>query len=307
MNATVISELLTATIRIATPLLFAALGGLLSECAGTFAVGTEGMMLAGAFSGAVVAFTTHLAGAGLLASAVAGASLGGVVGLATTRFHTDHMVTGLAVNTLAYGLTSFLLRGLFGGQAPVIALPTLKPIPIPGLASLPGVGPVLFNQPGLTYVAFGLAAALHVGLSRTRLGLTLRAIGENPTAAFSLGLEPSAWRVAAVVAGGALAGLGGAVLSQQELGTFTDGMTHGRGFIALAAIVVGRWKPLTTALGCLLFGATSALALNIQGWGLPLSSYVLQMTPYLMALVVLSGLGHRVRMPAAIGTAFLRD
>jgi ABC-type uncharacterized transport system permease subunit len=190
VNATVISELLTATIRIATPLLFAALGGLLSECAGTFAVGTEGIMLVGAFSGAVITFTTHLAGVGLLASALTGAGLGGVVGLATTRFRTDHMVTGLAVNILAYGLTSFLLRGLFGGQAPVIALPTLGPVPVPGLVSLPGIGPVVFDQPALTYAAFGLAAALHVGLSHTRPDLTLRAIGENPAAAFSLGLDP---------------------------------------------------------------------------------------------------------------------
>ncbi|MBV9491153.1 MAG: ABC transporter permease [Verrucomicrobia bacterium] len=307
MNPQVIIELLAATIRIATPLLFVALGGLLSECAGTFAVGIEGMMLTGAFSGAVATFVTHQLGIGLVASALAGSALAALVGIATARFRADQMVTGLAVNILAFGLTSFLLRGLFGGQAPIITLPTLQPVALPGLAWLPIIGPVLFDQPALTYAGFTLVSALHFFLTRAHAGLTLRAVGENPTAAFSLGIDPFRWRIGAIMAGGALAGLGGAVLSLQELGTFTDGMTHGRGFIALAAIVVGRWKPVTTALGCLLFGATAALALNMQGWGLPLSSYVLQMAPYVMALAVLGGLGRASRMPAALGKAFTRD
>ena len=142
---------------------------------------------------------------------------------------------------------------------------------------------------------------------RTRAGLALRAVGENPSAAFSVGTDPIRVRVAAIVVCGALAGLGGAVLSLQELGTFTDGMTHGRGFIALAAIIVGRWMPFRVMLGCLLFGAASALALNIQGWGLPVSSYVIQMTPYLIALAVLCGIGRRAKMPAAIGRSFTRS
>ncbi len=307
MSPAVLAELAGATLRIATPLLFAALGGLLSECAGTFAVGTEGMMLAGAFAGAVVSLTTHQAWAGLLASALAGAALGAVAGFATARFRTDHMVTGLSVNILSYGLTSFLLRGLFAGQTPVIALPRLAPLPLPVLSAVPGVGPVLFQQPALTYAAFAMALVIHIFLGRTRAGLTLRAVGENPAAAFAAGIRPLRWRLGAVVAGGALAGIGGAVLSLQELGTFTDGMTHGRGFIALAAIVVGRWRPLPTVGGALLFAGTAAVALDVQGWNLPLSSYLLQMTPYLMALAVLGGLGRSVRMPAAIGQPFPPD
>ena len=307
MDTTVLIELLTASVRIATPLLFAALGGVLSENAGTFAVGLEGMMLMGAFGGAVTTFVTKNVAAGLLASAICGAALGVVVALATAKFRADQMVTGLAVNILAFGLTSFLLRGLFGGRAPVIVLSTLRPLAVPFLSRLPVVGEVLFRQPALTYAAFILVIPIHFFLLKTRAGLTLRAVGENPAAAFSVGTDPIRVRMAAIIVGGAFAGLGGAVLSLQEIGTFTDGMTNGRGFIALAAIIVGRWMPFRVMLGCLLFGAASAVALNIQGWGLPVSSYIIQMTPYLIALAVLCGVGRAARMPAAIGKPFTRS
>ncbi|MBV8418071.1 MAG: ABC transporter permease, partial [Verrucomicrobia bacterium] len=147
MDATVLIELLSATVRIATPLLFVALGGLLSERAGTFAVGVEGMMLTGAFGGAITAFASRSLSAGLLASALSGAAIAAIIALATARFRADHMVTGLAANILAIGLTSFLLRGLFGGKTPVIVLPTLRPLAVPFLSGLPIVGQVLFDQP----------------------------------------------------------------------------------------------------------------------------------------------------------------
>jgi simple sugar transport system permease protein len=303
MDGVAIVEFLAASIRIATPLLFGALGGLLSERAGTFAVGIEGMMLAGAFGGAVTTLLTADTGTGLAVSAGSGAAAGLVVAVATAKFRADHMVTGLALNILVIGLTSFLLRGLFGGQAPVIQLPTLKAFPIPYLADLPGIGRVLFQQPALTYAGLALTLAISVLLTKTRTGLMLRAVGENPEAAFAAGSNPVRVRMAAIVAGGALAGLGGAVLSLQEVGT----MTNGRGFIALAAIIVGRWMPFATLLGCLLFGGVAALELRVQGWDLPVSSYVIQMTPYLAALAVLAGIGRGARLPAAIGTAFTRN
>jgi simple sugar transport system permease protein len=159
----------------------------------------------------------------------------------------------------------------------------------------------------LTYAGLALTLAISVLLTKTRTGLMLRAVGENPEAAFAAGSDPVRVRMAAIVAGGALAGLGGAVLSLQEVGTFTDGMTNGRGFIALAAIIVGRWMPFATLLGCLLFGGVAALELRVQGWDLPVSSYVIQMTPYLAALAVLAGIGRGARLPAAIGTAFTRN
>jgi general nucleoside transport system permease protein len=307
MNYAVIIELLSASIRIATPLLLVALGGVISETGGTFAVGVEGMMLGGAFGGAVSVLVTQNILVGLLASMISGVLLAAIVAVATVRFRTDHMVTGLAVNILALGMTSFLLRGLFGGKTPVMVLPTIGTLRIPWLCNLPVAGPILFNEPLMTYLAFFLVIPVHLFLRRTRAGLTLRAVGENPSAAFSVGANPERIRALAVMVCGAFAGLGGAVLSLQELGTFTDGMTNGRGFLALAAIIVGRWIPFRVMGGCLLIGAASALALNIQGWGLPMSSYVIQMTPYLIALAVLCGIGRKARMPAAIGKAFLRS
>jgi general nucleoside transport system permease protein len=301
-------EFLAASLRIATPLLFAALGGILSERAGIFAVGLEGMMLAGAFAGVVATFGTGMVLAGLLASVAGGMLLAAVVAAATTRFRADQMVTGLAVNVLALGLTSFLLRG-FGarGEAPIIRVATLPPLPVPWLADLPLVGPLLFRQPALTYLAVMLTVAVFVFLVRTRPGLTLRAVGENPTAVFAVGGDPARVRVIAVVAAGAFAGLGGAVLSLQQVGTFTDGMTHGRGYLALAAIIVGRWMPGGALVGCLVFGAADALQLRVQAIHLPVSSYVIQMLPYVVSLAVLAGLGRTARMPAAIGAPFVRE
>ncbi len=306
MDLAALTELLSATLRIATPLMFAALGGLLSERAGTFAVGIEGMMLAGAFGGALAALATGSTAMGLLVSLLAGTALALVVAIATTRFRADQMVTGLAVNILSLGLTSFLLRGLFGGRTPVIRLPTLPAWPVPLLSEIPLLGPVLFRQPLLVYAGFLLVIPVAVFLGKTRTGLMLRAVGENPEAAFAVGTNPQTVRILAILAGGAFAGLGGAVLSLQEVGTFTDGMTNGLGFIALAAIIVGRWNPFGAMAGCLLFGAVAALESRIQGWGLPVSSYVVQMVPYLVALALLAGIGRSARMPGAIGVPFVR-
>ena len=304
----VVAELLAAALRIATPLLFAALGGILSERAGVFAVGLEGMMLTGAFAGVIATHSLGHAGLGLMASAVGGALLAAVVAIATGRCRADQMVSGLAANILALGLTSFLLRGLFGrGEAPIVRVTPLSPIPIPVLADIPVVGPLLFRQPALTYVGLALVVVMLVALHRTRAGLTLRAVGENPAAAFASGADPVRVRYLAVIGAGALAGVGGAVLSLQQVGTFTDGMTNGRGYLALAAIIVGRWSPGGALVGCLLFGAADALQLRVQGLRLPFSSYVIQMLPYVVSLAVLAGLGRSARLPAAIGIPFLRE
>jgi simple sugar transport system permease protein len=301
------AEILAAALRIATPLLFAALGGIISERAGVFGVGLEGMMLAGAFAAVIATHVAGNAGVGLLASALGGAMLAAVVAVATVRCFADQMVTGLAVNILALGLTSFLLRGLFGrGAAPTIRVTPLAPLPLPGLGDVPLLGPLLFRQPVLTYVGVLLVVTTFVLLHRTRAGLTLRAVGENPTAAFAGGASPLRVRTLAVIAGGAMAGIGGAVLSLQQVGTFTDGMTNGRGYLALAAIIVGRWSPAGALVACLLFGATDALQLRVQGLRLPVSSYVIQMLPYVVSLAVLAGLGRGARLPAAIGTPFVR-
>lgn len=308
MDAALMVDFLSATVRIATPLLMAAMGGILIERSGTFAVGLEGMMLGGAFCSVVGAFLSGSVATGLLAACFGGLFFGLIIAVATTRFDTEHMVTGLAANLLALGLTSFILRTVVGGgRAPVIHIPLLQPVPVPLLADIPVLGPLLFRQPPLTYLAFLGVIAVAIYLRRTRSGLVLSASGESPLAVFAAGTDPIRVRFVALLAGGAIAGLAGAVLSLQQIGTFTDGMTGGRGYMALAAVIVGRWLPLGTLAGCILFGATEAMQLRVQAFNLPVSSYVIQMVPYLAALLVLAGLGRTARLPAAIGQTFRRD
>ena len=295
-------DFLAATIRIATPLLLAALGGILSERAGVFAVGLEGMMLAGAFAATLGAWALQSAGAGIVAAIVGGALVGAMVAAVTVRLRADNMVTGLAANILVAGLTSFLLRAAGqGGRPPAIHLAPLEAWPVPLLADIPVLGRLLFDHPPLTYLAAIGCVAMALFLGRTQAGLTLRATGENPEAVFAAGASPARVRMLAVAACGGIAGLGGAVLSLQQVGTFTDGMTGGRGYLALASLIVGRWTPGGAALACLVFGAADAFGLRLQTFGLPASSYVLQMAPYVIALVVLAGLGRTTRLPAAIG------
>jgi general nucleoside transport system permease protein len=301
-------EFLAASIRIATPLLLAALGGILSERAGVFAVGLEGMMLAGAFAATIGAWAFGDAGMGIVLALVGGATIGLAVAIVAVRFRADNMVTGLAVNILSLGLTSYLMRILSGGGQPVAIHLTLLPaLPIPGLADIPVLGPLLFTQPPLTYLTIIGCAALTLFLRRTQAGLTLRATGENPEAVFASGANPLLVRMFAVVACGAVAGLGGAVLSLQQVGTFTDGMTSGRGYLALAALIVGRWTPWGAAAACLVFGAAEAFELRLQSFGVPVSSYIVQMAPYLIALAVLAGIGRSSRLPAAIGQPLHRE
>ncbi len=295
-------DFLAAAIRIATPLLLAALGGILSERAGVFAVGLEGMMLAGAFAAAVTAWAADNFAAGILASIAGGALVGVMVAIVTVRMRADNMVTGLAVNILVAGLTSFLARSAGqGGRPASIHLTPLAAWPIPGLSDLPILGPLLFDHPPLTYLAIVACVLMTLFLGRTQIGLTLRATGENPEAVFASGGNPKLVRMLAVIACGGIAGLGGAVLTLQQVGTFTDNMTGGRGYLALASLIVGRWTPVGAAAACLVFGAADAFGLRMQTFGLPASSYVLQMAPYLIALLVLASLGRATRLPASIG------
>jgi simple sugar transport system permease protein len=301
-------DFLAAAIRIATPLLLAALGGILSERAGVFAVGLEGMMLMGAFAAVVGAWSSDSALVGIVLALLGGAAIGLVVAVVAVRCRADNMVTGLTTNILALGLTSYLLRVLAGGGRPIaIHLSPLAAWRVPGLADLPVIGPLLFVQPPLTYLAALGCVALTLFLRRTQAGLTLRATGENPEAVFASGVEPLRVRLLAVVACGAIAGLGGAVLSLQQVGTFTDGMTGGRGYLALASLIVARWNPLAAAAACLVFGAAEAFELRLQGFGVPVSSYIVQMAPYLIALAVLAGLGRSTKLPAAIGQPLQYD
>eukprot|EP01037_Dinobryon_pediforme_P010664 gene10664-10736_t len=289
-------------------MLFAALGGILSERAGVFAVGLEGMMLAGAFSATIGAFATGSPFAGALLAMAGGALIGCVVAIVAVKYRADNMVAGLAVNILALGLTSYLMR-IFsgGGKSVAIHLNVLQAWPVPFLSEIPLVGPLLFMHPPLTYLSVVGCSLLSFFIRKTQAGLTLRATGENPEAVFASGTDPMMVRILAVIACGAIAGLGGAVLSLQQVGTFTDGMTSGRGYLALAALIVGRWTTWKVAAACLVFGAAEALEVRLPSLGVPISSYLVQMTPYLIALAVLAGIGQSTMLPAAIGRPLNRD
>lgn len=292
-------ELAAAAVRIATPLLIGAMGAILSERAGTFAVSLEGQMLAGALA-AVLAAAVAGPAAGAAAAMLAGMAVAGLVAFATGRFRADHMVAGIAANLLVLGLTSFLFR-LAGGGRGALRVPLLGPLSAAGLAELPVIGPALLAHPPLTWLGLALVPATGLLLARSALGLGLRAAGENPAAAIAAGLDPRRARALAAIAGGALGGLAGAALALQQVGSFTDGMTSGRGFLALAAVIVGRWQPGATLVACLAFGLAEALQLRAQAFALPVSSYVVQMAPYVLALLVLAVLGRGARLPAAIG------
>ncbi len=296
-------EYLAAAIRIATPLAFAALGGILSERAGVFAVGLEGMMLMGAFAAIVGTWFAGSEVAGICLAFVGGTFAATIVAIVTIRYRADNMVTGLTSNILALGLTTYMMRILSGaGSAGAIRVEALQAWPIPGLSQIPVAGPLIFSQPPLTYLAMIICAVLAFVLYRTQAGLMLRATGENPEAVFAAGIDPMRIRMLGVILGGGIAGLGGAVLSLQQVGTFTDGMTGGRGYLALASLIVGRWNPFGAVAACLVFGAAEAFELRLQGFGIPISSYLVQMVPYLIAIAVLSGLGRSSKLPAAIGT-----
>lgn len=301
------TDFLAATIRIATPLLFAALGGVLSERAGVFAVGLEGMMLAGAFAAIIGAWISGSDAIGVLFAILGGSAIGLTVAMVAVRYRADHMVTGLTANILALGLTSYLLRVAGGGRPVAVHLDPLAAWRIPGLADIPVLGPLLFEQPPLTYLAVLGCLLIALFLRYTQAGLILRATGENPEAVFASGGEPLRVRMIAVIAGAGIAGLGGAVLSLQQVGTFTDGMTGGRGYLALASLIVGRWNPWGAAAACLVFGAAEAFELRLQSFGVPVGSYLVQMAPYLIALAVLAGIGRSSRLPAAIGQPIRHD
>ena len=296
----VVAPFLAATVRTATPLALAALGEVLVERAGLINIGLEGAILAGAF-GALVGATAGGVEAGYAGALVGGLMVGALFALSVVVLRADQIIAGTALTLLSVGATGTLYRTLYGSSGAALTLPTSAPVPIPGLSAIPVVGTALFAQPPLTYVVYLLAPALAWWLARTHAGLALRAIGERPEAAAAAGIAVDRVRVLAVLAGGALGGLAGGTLVLAQAGTFAENMSAGRGFIAIAIVVLGRWHPLGVALGALLFGAASALqfAFQAMGWAVPYQLFLV--IPYLLTLAALAGAIGRARAPAALG------
>lgn len=298
--ADALTPFLEATVRTATPLALAALGETLTERVGVINVGLEGCVIAGAFGGLVAAGAAG-AGAGLLASMLAGAALATVFAVCVVRVRTDQIITGTALTMLGLGLTGALYRTLYGASGAALSSPTIGPWAIPGLSAIPVLGPAVFNQPVTTYAAVLLVPALWWWLYRTHAGLALRAIGEQPDAARVAGVPVERFQLLAIIAGGALGGLAGGTLVLAQVGTFAEGMSAGRGFIAIAIVVLGRWHPVGVAIGALIFGAASALQFLFQamGWGLPYQLFLA--LPYVLTLVALAASRGRGRGPQALG------
>lgn len=289
-----------ATVRTATPLAFAALGETIAERAGVINVGLEGVIISGCF-GAVVGAQWGSVGAGLIAGMLAGLAAALVFALFVVWLRTDQIITGTALTLGALGLTGTLYRAVFGTTGAALTIPTLSPVAIPGLVSIPLVGPALFRQPVLTYALYGFVALAWWITARTHAGLALRAVGEVPEAAEAAGINPRRVQAVAVLVSGALGGLAGAALVLAQVGTFAEGMSAGRGFIAIAVVALGRWRPIGVALAALLFGGATALQYLFQSTGSQLPYQLFLALPYVLTLIVLAAGTARVRPPAALG------
>ena len=298
----VLTSFLAATVRTAVPLALAALGELVVERAGVINIGLEGAILAGAF-GALVGATAGGVSVGFAVAMLAGVVIAALFALCVVVLRTDQIIAGTALTLLSTGATGTLYRTMYGSAGAALGTPTSAPLAIPGLSSIPVLGTALFAQPPITYLAYVVAPALAWWFSRTHAGLALRAIGERPEAAEAAGVAIDRARTLAILVGGALGGLAGGTLVLAQAGTFAEGMSAGRGFIAIAIVVLGRWTPFGVAAGALLFGAASALqyAFQAMGWNAPYQLFLV--APYLLTLAALAGAVGRARAPAALGKA----
>lgn len=293
-------EFLAAAVRTGTPLALAALGETVVERAGVINIGLEGIVLAGAFGGLLAAGSGLVAG--FSGAVVAGVLVAALFALFAVSMRADQIITGIAVNLLVVGLTGALYRAIYGATGAALTVPTTGTLPIPLLSRIPLLGRALFDQAPPTYVAYCVAPLLAWWLYRTRSGLALRAVGERPDAARAAGVAPANVRWLAILLGGVLGGIGGGMLVLSQAGTFAEGMSAGRGFIAIAIVALGRWHPLGVLAAALLFGAASALQFLFQamGWALPYQLFLA--LPYVLTLLALAGLaGRRAVAPAALG------
>jgi simple sugar transport system permease protein len=298
MNASV-QAFADATVRTATPLVLAALGETLVERAGIINIGLEGIILSGAF-GALVGATRFGVAGGFVAGVLGGVVIALLFALFVVELRCDQIITGTAITLLAVGLTGTLYRSLYGASGAALSIATLSPTPVPLLSRIPIFGSGIFEQPLVAYFAYALIPATWWWTYRTHAGLALRAVGESPIAAEVAGVRVRRVRIAAITFGGALGGLAGATLVLAQAGTFAENMSAGRGFVAIAIVVLGRWHPLGVALAALLFGASSALQFLLQAEGFALPYQLFLALPYALTLAALAGVAGRVRAPAAL-------
>lgn len=291
---------LEATMRFAVPLAFAALGEAVAERGGVINLGLEGSIIAGAF-GALVGATTFGVVGGLGGAIIGGGAIGLVFATFAVGLKADQIITGTAVSLLALGLTGLLYRTLYGTGGAALSSPTLSSFSIPWLSQIPVVGRAMFVQPVTTYTLYVLVPVTWWWLFRSHAGLGLRACGEQPDAASAAGIRVRPVRALAVMYSSVLAGLGGGVLVLAQVGTFAEGMSAGRGFVAIAIVVLGRWHPTGVIVAALLFGGASALQTLFQSLGSTLPYQLFLAFPYLLTVLALAGIAGKSRAPAALG------
>jgi simple sugar transport system permease protein len=298
-----LQALLQATVRMAAPLTFTAVGETYGERAGVINIGLEGLMLIGAVTAYAVAFASGNVWLGVFAAGLAAATFGVLFGVVTITLGANQIVAGAALNLIGLGLSSFIYRAFFGSVTNR-AIQPLETVKIPLLNQIPVVGPVLFEQNLLVYAALLLAPLAALVLNRTMLGLALRSVGEHPKATATAGLSVIGLRYAAVAFGGMMAGIGGAYLSVAYANQFVENMVAGRGFIALAIVVFGRWSPLGALWASLLFGFTFALQLRLQAQSIPVAYQFLQILPYVATIVAMILLRGQSAQPKALGVPY---
>ncbi len=303
----ILTSLLTSGVSLATPLLLAALGEIVMEKAGVINISLEALMLVAALFAMYIAFSTGSPMIGLAAALLASLLLAAVFAFLCVGAQTDQIITGAGLNIFALGLTGVLLRSFFGVTGAAITAPTFAILPVPLLSELPVLGNVLFAQNGMIYLTFLLIPFTYLLLTRTRLGLNLRAVGENPAAADAAGLPVQKLRFIAVLIGGIYCGLAGTYLSIAQANTFIEGMTAGRGFIALAIVIFAGRHPFGAALVALLFGIASALQFQLQALGLEIPYQIFLMLPYILTILVAAIFRTRAPAPAAMAKAYFRE
>ena len=303
-----LAGLLAGSVTLAVPLVFGSLSGVLCERVGVVNIAIEGQLLGGAFTAALVGSVTHNAFAGLLAAAVAGALVSMVLAVFSIRYLVNQIIVGVVLNVLVSGLTGFLFSTLLQSDPEKLNSPAHLPvIDIPVLSSIPLIGPILFKQSIIGYLMYVAVFVVWIGLFKTKWGLRVRAVGEHPQAADTLGINVNATRFWNVTLGGAIAGIGGSYFTLVAVDSFTKEISGGRGFIALAALIFGRWNPIGAFLAALLFGFADNLQSLVTIIGTPVPSQFMAMLPYLVTILAVAGLVGRSRPPAASGVPYVKE
>ena len=302
-----LTGLLQAAVLLAVPLIFGSMAGLLCEKSGVINIAIEGQLLFAAFVSAVVASLSQNLIWGLISAPIAGALVSWILAYFSIRFQVDQVILGFVINVLVLGLTNFFYTVLLVPyESTWNAAGSFSAIPIPVLSKIPIIGPILFNQTIIVYLMYLIVTVIQIALFKSKWGLRTRAVGELPIAADSVGIDVNKLRFRNVLIAGAVAGVGGAVFTIGAVGVFSQSMTAGAGFIALACLIFGKWSPKGALIAALFFGFTNSLQSNLSIAGVPIPSEFMLMIPYIATIIAVSGLIGRVRAPAADGIPYLR-